>query len=436
MLTDAWYPLRTHKVQSEYWRCDKRFIQVTAGRGSGKTEIAKRRLVRNLPAKRGDWSPHRRAYCGPTRPQAKRIAWDHFQKLIPSSWIREVNNTDLIIETIFDSELHVVGMDRPQRIEGDQWDEIWIDESSDQKDGVFNSVRPALTHRLGILGRIGIPKRHGPGARDYRKAFERGLSSEFPDYASFTWPSWDILPGREVEEMRAEMAELDYLEQIGGSWQHAGGLCFYAFDRLDNVRRCEYDPNKLLIIGCDFNVNPMAWVVCHGSYDRSQTTSKKLNMLEVVDELWLSNTNTQRSLDTLWSRYKDHRGGFVFIGDASSKARHTSASSSDYIQIKQDKRFNARVRFPASNPPVRDRLAACNAVFRSADHGIRCYVDPSCIHLIDDLENRAQEDDGLPDDSNHDSGHITDALGYVIHQLFPMRRPSEGRREIGLYAPS
>jgi hypothetical protein len=48
-------------------------------------------------------------------------------------------------------------------------------------------------------------------------------------------------------------------------------------------------------------------------------------------------------------------------------------------------------------------------------------VDPRCKNLIKDLTARAYvQGTTMPDDQG-DVGHITDALGYVIYQIFPLR---------------
>jgi len=86
------------------WNENKRFAVVTAGRRSGKTELAKRRLVITL-AKRKPWSPARYFAAAPTRDQAKRIFWADLKALVPSRWVKNISESDLCIKTRFSSEL-------------------------------------------------------------------------------------------------------------------------------------------------------------------------------------------------------------------------------------------------------------------------------------------------------------------------------------------
>src|SRR3972149_4289987 len=186
LLPEAWRSLRYHEKQSALWRSRHRFIGVAAGRGSGKTEIARRKIVVSLAIKKL-WPDPMYFYALPTYKQARRVAWRKILGLMPKDWIVEKNETDMMIRTKFGSMLFVVGMDKPQRIEGDQWDGCIIDESSDQKPGSFAlSILPALSHRKGWCWRIGVPKRVGIGASEFRKfCFE-----DADEY--YTWSSEDI----------------------------------------------------------------------------------------------------------------------------------------------------------------------------------------------------------------------------------------------------
>ena len=381
------------------------------GRGSGKSELAKRRVVRMLPIRK-PWPDPLYFYTLPTYAQAKRVAWKHILSLIPKEWIKKIRESDLIVETVFGSELHVLGMDKPQRIEGVQWDGGVVDESCDQKPGVFDrSIMPALAHRNGWCWRIGVPKRYGVGAKEFKGVCDVGLSGEDPDVVTYTWPSSDILTPEQLSAAQRLLDARDYNEQYNATWETVGGCVFYAFDHA-NIRRVDYNPGEKIIVGSDFNVDPMAWVLAH---DRG-------GVLHVFGELYLRNTNTQSTLDELFKRYGKHNAGWVFFGDASGRARKTSASSSDYLIIRNDERFKGRkIYYLKSNPPIADRFAATNALFRNARGERRCFIDPGCIHLIDDLQSRQYKEGSKEPDDYGDIGHASDALGYIIYRKYPIR---------------
>jgi hypothetical protein len=119
------------------------------------------------------------------------------------------------------------------------------------------------------------------------------------------------------------------------------------------------------------------------------------------------------------------------MGDATGRARKTSAADSDYIQIRNDNRFaDKRVFYPNSNPLVVDRFASCNALFKNAADERRLFIHPRCEKLIADLKVRAWKEGSREPDDYGDIGHMTDALGYVVHLLYPISAEVEGTQEI------
>ena len=412
MLTEAWEQLRPHPQQSALWRTSAKTVIVPAGRGSGKSLISKRYCVRWLPIEK-PWTDPIYFYALPTYNQAKRVAWKDLKALTPHRWVKRIYESDLIISTVFGSELHVLGMDKPMRAEGVQWDGGVLDESSDQKPGIVEvNLGPAMTHRDPWLWRIGVPKRYGVGAKDFKQAYDNALACTDGTQAAFSWPSSDILEPSVIEARKAELDPIDYAEQYEASWEKAGGLVFHCYDSANLDDQIGHIPDKALIIGQDFNVDPMAWTLSH----------KVGNDLHTFDEIWIRNTNTQSAMDALWDRYGEkHQGWWVFIGDATGRSRKTSATTTDYLIIKGDERFKRkRVHYPKSNPVVLDRFAACNALLKNAKGLRRGKIHPRCKHLIEDLENRSYKEGTREPDDKGDISHMSDAWGYVVHQLFPI----------------
>lgn len=410
-----WEPLFHHEKQRQLWERNEGFTAVVAGRQSGKTVIARRKIVSWLPVQK-PWGNPIYIYAMPTYSQAEKVAWQPLLDLINPKWIAKngINVTNRSIRTIWNSTLYVIGTDKPERVEGLSIDGLVMDECSDQKPGIFETTfMPMFHHRNAWAWRIGVPKRHGVGAADFKEFYDRGLSSEFPNIRSFTWPSSDIIPEEKLEFARQTWDPLDFRELYEASWETVGGLIFHAFSEKDNVGEdAKYDPSKPIVVGSDFNVNPMCWILGHRYPDH----------FVVFDELHLRNANTVGTLNKLYSKYESHRGGWEFFGDATGQARKTAASSSDYHLIRNDARFlDKKVYYPKHNPPVLDRFAACNAMFCNANGTHRLFINPKCVKLIKDIKVRAfKEGTSIPDDSP-DVGHITDALGYPIHMLYPVR---------------
>lgn len=413
MITDAWSKFTPHEEQRKAWRSPARFVGLDCGRGSGKTEMCKRRLVLSLAIKK-PWPDPKYFFVAPTTSQAMWIAWQDLLNLTPEHWIDEDRTIKGLLVTKFGSSIKVTGVDKPQRIEGVQYDGGVMDECSDIKPKTFDlSIRPTLSHRTGWLWRIGVPKRTGCGAAEFRKFCVDARAGRLPDSDAFNWPSEGIVPDADLEHAQATMDLKDYNEQYNGTWETTGGGIFYAWVEDYNKRPCLHNIDKPIIMGTDFNVDPMAWVLCHEYNER----------LEVFDELFLRNTNTDRALEVLREKWKHHTGGWQIYGDATGSSRHTSASESDYIKIYNCvwlKKAGRTVHYPKANPPRRDRFAAMNALICNAQHGRRLFVDGSCIHLLDDLVARAYKPGTMESDDKGDVGHITDALGYIIHKRWPV----------------
>ena len=393
----GWFPTRSHVnapvdckcglcEQKRLARCRKKFVYVASARQAGKSMSAKRRLVAELPAKK-PWPDPRYFYAAPTYQQAKNICWDDFKRLIPKQWIAPggVSESVLSITTIFGSTLYLFGLDKPARIEGfaGGFDGGIIDESADVKAGVARmNVLPQLSWRDGWLWRIGVPKRFGVGVKEFKDDFLKAAKGEDKDSAAFSWSAEDVIPDRAIKIAREMMASQDYAEQVGGLWQDAGGGVFYAFNEDYNCRPCGYRPELPIIVGSDFNVDPMAWVLCH---------IIEGTRLEVFDEIYMHNTNTPKTLEALWGRYGSHTNGFEFYGDATGRARKTAASMSDYLLIANDPRFKAAGRtlhYLQGNPPIHDRFASTNAMLCNAANIRRLHIDPRCKHLIEDFQSR------------------------------------------------
>ena len=403
-------------------RCSSRFVAAACGRGSGKSEVARRRLVLAL-ADPKPWPDPEYFYAAPTSDQARRLGWDKLKALVPPDWCRKINDSTMTIRTVFGATLRVFGLDKPMRAEGVQYDGGVIDESSDVKPKTFDlTFRPALSARRGWCWRIGVPKRFGCGAREFREFYDQCGADKTGDYAAFKWSSDTVLDAQELKVHQDSMDPRDYSEQFDASWESVSGAVYYCYDSHESIwQGDDYDREQELMVGSDFNVSPMAWTLLQ---ERDGT-------LVAVDEIWKKDTNTRETLDELWQRYQYHAGGWHFYGDASGRARRSSADTTDYLQIRADVRFDkAKISYPRANPPVASRHAAVNWALRAASGKRSLMIHPRCLHLRRDLEYLTYKPGTREVDTRDpDAGHITDGLGYVIHALRPMRvsRPTEIR---------
>ncbi len=421
-LPKTWKKYRYHPVQAALWEYSQskgRFAAIVAGRRSGKTDECRRICVAQLPIIK-PWTNPLYFYVLPTFQQAKKVAWYPILDLIPKNWIPKngINRSELSITTIFGSKLYITGADKPERLEGVPADWVFIDESSDQRPGLYaRTIVPMLAERDGKCYRLGVPKRNGIGRVEFRDFFNRG-QQRLDGIASFHWKSADILTPEQIAEAKSQLDDTDFAEQFEASWQDIGSSVYYNFRNFNIRDDVNYKPEHEIVVGCDFNVNPMCWSLSHFVDGKLYT----------FDEIFLRDTNTPSALDFLYSKYRGHTAGWKFIGDATSKSRKTSSVRSDYLIIKNDSRFDTKkVLFPLKNPAVRDRYAAVNRAFKTADGTVRAYINVTCKRLINDL-NTVSYQEGTTEIEDYDGtdiGHMSDAYGYKVYRLMPIKLESE-----------
>jgi hypothetical protein len=145
--------------------------------------------------------------------------------------------------------------------------------------------------------------------------------------------------------------------------------------------------------------------------------------LLVIDEIVLERATTEEACMEFENRYKGLAGGLEIYGDASGNAMRTTGIS-DYQTIRnylyRAGFRNVKIQVPASNPAVLSRVRKVNALFTNALGEVRMEVDSRCKELIQDFEETLFKPDTGVIDKLRDPRrtHASDALGYVIWQLF------------------
>ncbi|MBI5588335.1 MAG: hypothetical protein HY889_08230 [Deltaproteobacteria bacterium] len=388
------------------WTENKRFAVVPAGRRSGKTELAKRKLVVSMSIKK-TWEDPRYFAAAPTRDQAKRIFWKDLKGFIPGKWIRKVYETDLCIQTVYGSELWVIGLDKPQRIEGTPWDGGVLDEYANMRPCAWTgNIRPALSDRRGWCWFIGVPE----GLNHYKDLVDYATSGADPDWGVYSWHSSEILPEDEIEAARKVLDPKTFRQEYEASFEGGSARAYYAYDPLRHEDgTVALDPNSALIVCCDFNVDPCVW-------EFAQTDGKSV---WVVDELALRNTNTVEMGRAALERYGGHKSGVIVYGDSAGMNRST-AGKSDYALL-SDLGFKDQ-RIKKSNPPVRDRVNAVNAMLINTKNEVRLRHHPRCSFLRKDFEKVEWRENGAEiDKTSPDRTHAADSLGYFIECEFQLR---------------
>lgn len=182
------------------------------------------------------------------------------------------------------------------------------------------------------------------------------------------------------------------------------GAVYTCYDRRLNNSDRMITQHDHLHIGMDFNVGKMSAVV----------HVKDGNTTTAVDE-FMGLLDTPAMINAIKNRYPKHR--ITIYPDSSGKNRKSvNASQTDISQLQSE----FRVIAPSKNPFVKDRIASVQAMFCNAKGERKYFINESkCPETAESLEQQVYNKQGEPDKS-HDNDHPNDALGYYIHNQYPI----------------
>ena len=186
------------------------------------------------------------------------------------------------------------------------------------------------------------------------------------------------------------------------------------YDRFDRSKHCIAEPpntaSEPIRVGVDFNIGNMSAIIA----------VRVGNGLVVIDEI--AGAHDTDALAQEIRRRHPQQQIYVYP-DASGGNRSTNAAQTD-IQILES--YGMSNQSPRSNPAVRDRVAAVQALLENGKGQVRLQVSETCKRLIECLELQSYTDKGEPDkDAGFD--HMNDALGYLVWREFNPLHAGAGR---------
>jgi len=439
-LPERWTILKPIEAQLAYRDSVHRFNTVPAGRRAGKSERAKRKIVKR--ALRGTrFSDPRFFAAAPTRDQAKRIYWNDLKLLVPREFVRSISETELAIRLITGAEIHVLGMDKPERIEGTPWDGGVLDEYANMKPGAWGeNVRPALSDRRGWCDFIGVPE-----GRNHYYEIDREARAQMQelgprsDWGAFHWTSREVLPPEEIAAAQRDLDPLTFAQEYEASFVNFVGRAYYCYTEETHGARLrqDYNPQAPLCIWLDFNISPGV-----AGISQEMVLPTGNNGTGIIGEVWIpNNSNTPAVCRKLIADWGKHEGRVMVYGDATGGAGGTAQTQGSDWEIARKmltKHFRRRVHFrvPPSNPAERARVNAVNSRLKSDDGTIRMMVDlKAAPHVARDLEGVRTLEGGAGEiDKKKDPmlTHISDALGYYVNREFPVRGQRDRRMEVAV----
>lgn len=208
------------------------------------------------------------------------------------------------------------------------------------------------------------------------------LTSPPPNYRVISAPTTQniYLPDGFCDELK-KLYDKSYYETfvLGKTGNYTQNLVVKDFTD-ENIRDIKYHDNFDIHISCDFNVDPMAWVLAYKTEDK----------VFYFDELVLENTTTSKTCDEFFRRYPNHKGKIIVNGDASGDNRSCTSEYTNYVIIKKRLEgygYDVEIKIKAFNPPIKNRIAAFNAKVRNANGDIGLYISPKCEKLLYNIYN-------------------------------------------------
>lgn len=216
------------KLKLTYWQTqvfnDKhRFKVINCGRRAGKSYLVSVEILRFATEKEKSivW------YVSPTYKQSKAIMWSMLKDLVPPEAIQKTNETELYIELLNGSQIHLKGADSPDSLRGVRIDLCIFDETAfiDKWEEVWKVIRPTLADSKADVWFISTPN----GFNHFKELSEMKESGwSYHHYTTYDNPH---IPREEIESMKKEMDEDSFAQEIMGEFRKMSGLIYKDFNR-------------------------------------------------------------------------------------------------------------------------------------------------------------------------------------------------------------
>jgi phage terminase large subunit len=222
--------------RTQRWGC------LVAHRRAGKTVAAINDLIRATISCKSRVPLF--GYVAPYRAQAKSVAWDYL-KYYCRPIIRKINESDLIVTTVTNAEIRLFGADNADALRGLGFDGLLMDEFGDFRPSVWGSViRPTLADRQGWAVFMGTPR----GKNQFWEIFDQA-SSDPGGWFLLRLKASDsgLLPETELAELRGQLTEDQYLQEMETSFEAAILGAFYGtelreLEEAGHITEVKYDP--------------------------------------------------------------------------------------------------------------------------------------------------------------------------------------------------
>lgn len=395
--------MKLTKLQQIIANDNHRFKVVVAGRRWGKTFLSIRQLCYYAR------QPNKEVfYITSSYRAAKMIVWKPLKKRLQElRWIKKINEAELSISLKNGSTISLKGAENGDSLRGPSLYYVVFDEVADIDPDVWMEViRPALADQQGHAMFIGTPKGKSNWLYDLYC-----LKDELPD----VWAGWQhttlsngFVKPEEVAQAKKDMTEKQFRQEFEATFETTENRVAYCFDREHNIKEAPFIDTSVIHIGMDFNVSPATAAIFVEINDTAYQ----------IDEVLMYSSNTNEMVDELLARYPNSKK-FVYP-DPSGNQRRTSAGGQTDHTILHNAGFV--VKAPRKHDPVRDRINAINARFKSADGERHLFISKSNKYSIESLDKFTYKEGTQVPDKDSGWDHMFDAMSYYVAYRWPIRR--------------
>ncbi|WP_269915515.1 phage terminase large subunit family protein [Acinetobacter sp. HY1485] len=396
--------------QDDFVFSDAQYPLFVGGFGAGKSEsLFKRLLIQKLT-----YPKLNQGYFAPTYDLIGLIAFARISELLDECGLKfKLNKSEKVFTIRGYGQIICRTMENPDSIVGFEIADAVIDEldtlKTEHARNAWNKIIARCRQRKPNNGVNTCAV--GTTPEGFRFCYERWEKKASAKYVLYRAPTMSnpYLPDSYIEGLRESYPPQLLDAYLDGKFVNlASGAVYPNFSRALNHTNAVIEKNEPLHVGMDFNVLKMAAVV---SVIRN-------GVPYAVDELTgVRDTPTMAQL--LKERFPDHK--IKIYPDAAGQATSSKNSSESDHTILRQAGFELVVN--GTNPAIKDRLNACNAMILNAQGERRIYINTDkCPNLTEALEQQAYDKHGMPDKEGG-FDHVNDAFGYFIVKRFPIIKP-------------
>ncbi len=391
-----------HKYQYYMHQNLKRYNAFCAHRRFGKTIFNVNECLiegANKDLDGRDHAPPRYALIYPELKQGKSNAWEYL-KYYSNALPRKKNESELWVKFKHNgAKVQILGADKPDRIRGEYFDGVAIDEYAMIPPGLWEAViRPTLSDYKGWVIFSGTPK----GRNHFYDICERAKESEKWFFDKFTVSETGLIDDEELEQAKEDMSEAKYAQEYECSFNDAVEGAYFRKNFLnakkeDRITSVPYEASHPVDTAWDLGVGDATAIWFY------QMVGREIRLIDYEED---SGEGLTFYFDICRQKpysYNNHYAPWdIEVRELSSgRTRKQIARKHGFIFQTVDK------------VDVKDRIEASRSILS------RCYFDEDkCKEGIEALQHYRKEwDEKLQkwrDKPLHDwASHAADAFGYM-----------------------